>query len=121
MKTLMKSILTAAVLSVSMEPGLFIRAHTLFFWQPEVALRKDGRVRSPSGPLTLVASNSQPHRKTGRLGDATLPSRSMEMALEQRVFVPKKDGRLSRNCFVRLVDLTWHSKMTSTTEDLLTW
>jgi hypothetical protein len=72
MKTLMKSILTAAVLSVSMEPGLFIRAHTLFFWQPEVALRKDGRVRSPSGPLTLVASNSQPHRKTGRLGDAAL-------------------------------------------------
>src|SRR4029077_17311027 len=29
-----------------------------------------GRVRSPSGPSAL---NSRPHRKAGRLGDATLP------------------------------------------------
>jgi hypothetical protein len=32
-----------------------------------------GRVRSPSGPSALVALNLKSHRKTGRLGDPTLP------------------------------------------------
>src|SRR4029077_19753985 len=33
-----------------------------------------GRVRSPSGPSELLALNLRPHRKSGRLGDATSPS-----------------------------------------------
>jgi hypothetical protein len=48
----------------------------------------DGRVRSPSGPSALVALNLQPDRKTGRLGDATLPVPT-PLEFNPAVFLPR--------------------------------